>query len=233
MKKVISMLLAMLLVAAVSASAFAEELKGGDGWSVTFTTADKMASTFSTGAMSDAIKGIQPGDAITITVALKNDNASETDWYMTNKVLHSLEDRSHKNTKGGAYTYRLTYRGPGGERTLYDSDTVGGDSVGPGGVGLHEATGALQNYFYLDSLKTGQSGTITLYVALDGETQGNSYQDTLADLQMNFAVEKVGNRKVVKTGDETRLLPLYVAMLGSGVPLLVMSVQDLRRRREG
>ena len=105
--------------------------------------------------------------------------------------------------------------------------------MGPGGVGLHEATGALQNYFYLDSLKTGQSGTITLYVALDGETQGNSYQDTLADLQMNFAVEKVGNRKVVKTGDETRLLPLYVAMLGSGVPLLVMSVQDLRRRREG
>ena len=26
-------------------------------------------------------------------------------------------------------------------------------------------------------------------MALDGETQGNSYQDTLADLQMNFAVE--------------------------------------------
>ena len=32
-------------------------------------------------------------------------------------------------------------------------------------------------------------GIITLEVALDGETQGNSYQDTLADLQMNFAVE--------------------------------------------
>ena len=26
-------------------------------------------------------------------------------------------------------------------------------------------------------------------MALDGETQGNDYQDTLADLQMNFAVE--------------------------------------------
>ena len=30
---------------------------------------------------------------------------------------------------------------------------------------------------------------ITLEVALDGETQGNDYQDTLADLQMEFAVE--------------------------------------------
>lgn len=232
MKKILSALLAVVLAATMAASAYAEELQGSEGWAVSFTTADKMASNFSSSVMDDEVKGIQPGDAITFTVTLRNDNSSETDWYMTNKVLHSLEDRSHAGTKGGAYAYRLTYRGPGGTRTLYDSDTVGGEQIGQGGEGLHEATGALQNYFYLDTLKRGQTGVVTLRVALDGETQGNSYQDTLADLQMNFAVEKIG--KVVKTGDETRLWPLYVLMLGSGALLLVLSVRDLRqRKREG
>lgn len=33
---------------------------------------------------------------------------------------------------------------------------------------------------------------VTLKVVLDGETQGNTYQNTLASLQMNFAVEKAG-----------------------------------------
>ncbi|GFI58845.1 hypothetical protein IMSAG025_02309 [Muribaculaceae bacterium] len=33
---------------------------------------------------------------------------------------------------------------------------------------------------------------VTLKVVLDGETQGNTYQNTLASLQMNFAVEKTG-----------------------------------------
>ena len=57
------------------------------------------------------------------------------------------------------------------------------------GEGLKEATSSLKEYFYLDTLSRNQSGVITLEVALDGETQGNDYQDTLADLQMEFAVE--------------------------------------------
>ena len=42
---------------------------------------------------------------------------------------------------------------------------------------LHEATDALEDFFYLDSQTTGQQGTIRLRVSLDGETQGNSYQN--------------------------------------------------------
>ena len=78
---------------------------------------------------------------------------------------------------------------------MFDSDTVGGeydsvdDMLTHMGEGLHSATNALKDYFYLDTIHNGEGGYITLEVALDGETQGNDYQDTLADLQMNFAVE--------------------------------------------
>ena len=66
---------------------------------------------------------------------------------------------------------------------------VGGDSVSQAGEGLHEATDALKDWFYLDTLESGQNGVLTLHIMLDGETQGNDYQDTLAELKMRFAIE--------------------------------------------
>ena len=173
---------------------------------------------------------------------------------MTNKVLYSLEDRSKNSaTGGGAYTYTLTYKGHDGEtRTLFDSDTVGGENESAAGEGLHGATNALKDYLYLDTLAKGESGTITLEVALDGETQGNDYQDTLADLQMNFAVElnESGNgggsrrrteessssatrrRQVVRTGDETDLTPFVLASTVSGSLLFLFAVYSQVQRRK-
>lgn len=60
-----------------------------------------------------------------------------------------------------------------------------------------------------------------LTVALDGETQGNDYQNTLADLQVNFAVQlndtatpnqpSKNTSTWVKTGDDTNLVPYFIA----------------------
>lgn len=176
----------------------AETFYGDESWNVTFSSANEMMSSFSTADINDVVGGMQPGDNVIITLKLKNENPTATDWYMQNEVLYSLEDRSaNKETGGGAYTYRLFYTDKSGTvETLFDSDTVGGengetvdDMLSGMGEGLHGATNALKDYFYLDTVQNGEGGTITLEVALDGETQGNSYQDTLADLQMNFAVE--------------------------------------------
>ena len=49
----------------------------------------------------------------------------------------------------------------------------------------------MDEFFYLDRLASGENGKIGLTVALDGETQGNGYQNTLAKLQLAFAVEPV------------------------------------------
>lgn len=238
-RKVFVCLLCLALMLGLSVSAGAESFTGGDNWRVAFTQEHAMESTFRTAELDDAVSGLQPGDDITFTLRLSNDSEAVTDWYMTNRVLYSLEDRStNAATAGGAYTYFLSYTNAAGEENvLFSSDTVGGEHVSEAGEGLHEATDALQDFFYLDTLSGSQAGTIVLRVALEGETQGNDYQDTLADLAMNFAVELKeaapepgAPRIIVKTGDDRNLLPYYVAMAVSGVLLLILAIDNVRRR---
>lgn len=171
------------------ASVYAEDYTGGQGWKVEFTGSG-LESSFTSSDISDAVYALQPGDSVTLSLTLENGDSQGTDWYMSNEVLSSLED-SQKMARGGAYTYRLAYTGSSGEeRILYSSENVGGEKDSDAGEGLHEATDSLEEFFYLDRLVPGGDGIVTLKVELDGETQGNTYQNTLASLQMNFAVEK-------------------------------------------
>ncbi len=224
----------------------AETLYGESGWQVSFTEEEMLESNFGASDLDDAISGLQPGDNIIFTLHLKNEHKEAADWYMTNKVLYSLEDRSaNSGTSGGAYTYVLTYIDKDKkEQVLFSSDTIGGESVSRESreeQGLHEATNALKDFFYLDTLRQGQDGTLMLEIALDGETQGNAYQNTLADLQMNFAValggtdsEPGGSKrtKIVKTGDETELIPYLAAMGISGFLLLLLGIYSRKQHKK-
>ncbi len=231
-RKIISFFALLALMCFFAGGVFAKTFRGEDDWHVEFTPEAKMVSTFSTADMDDLILGMQPGDDAIITLKLKNEHRETTNWYMTNKVLSSLEDRS-KTASGGAYTYTLTYVGMDGEEdVLFDSDTVGGENDHQNGEGLNQVTDALEDYFFLDTLKTGESGTITLRVALDGETQGNSYQDTLADLQMNFAVELAENTTTVVTTGDNDLMPYIIAAAVAGVLLLSFAVYSVYSRRQ-
>ena len=117
----------------------------------------------------------------------------------------------------------------------------------------------MEDYFYLDRLDKNETGTVELEVGLEGETQGNAYQNTLAKLQLNFAVEKVskktkvekGENKVVKktmtgksstirkkavtspkTGDTMHALLFSAIALVSGIVVLIIAVLAVKRRRE-
>lgn len=249
-KRLLSLVLGVFLLVGVPLTAHAETTHGGP-WKVTFTEESKMESTFTSTEMAHVISGMQPGDETVAAIRLTNKNNASTEWYMANKILSSLED-SVKGASGGAYTYRLAYTAPDGTQTvLFSSDTVGG-SGNKAGEGLHGVSGALADYIYLGTLANGQKGTVELTVALDGETQGNSYQDTLADLSMNFAVElsnNNGNRnpggstsgdgsgtrgssaQVVKTGDETDLALWLGLMAVSGILLLGLGFFGLAQRK--
>lgn len=246
-KKIFGLLLSMSLLSFTALPVCAETSYGDPNWGVTFTADKEMESNFKSSNLDEAIYGLQPGDNAVITVALKNEYDTNTSWYMTNEVLYSLEDRSNNDaTGGGAYTYILTYTDHEGvETTLYDSSNVGGDDEQS--EGLHEATDSLEDYFYLDSLTRGEAGKVTLEVALDGETQGNDYQDTLADLQMNFAVEldadvppgtppgttpPATTTDLVKTGDEINQTPFFIAAVASGCLFLILFIVSIRERRK-
>lgn len=73
-------------------------------------------------------------------------------------------------------------------------------------------------------MEPGENGTVNLTVGLDGESQGNIYQDTLAKLMMNFAVEDNSNPTTpnpptyntpprVKTGDVWSAASIFTFML--------------------
>ena len=241
-----------LLVAIAPITAHAEDFTGGDGWKVSFD-GKKMTSTFKNTDIDDEIYKLEPGDTVDLHLSLKNEYTKATDWYMTNEVLKSLED-SQSVAEGGAYSYILTYIGPDGTAdVLYSSEEVGGETKNASGEGLHQATNSLKDYFYLDRLKSGESGEITLKVKLEGETQGNAYQDTLAKLQMNFAVELVdesstppsggdnpsdkqgtssGRAKTVKTGDNSRILLFSILALVAGLICAGTAIYNVRQRKK-
>lgn len=236
-RKFLRPLLALAMAACLTVPAFAESYTGDAGWRVRFD-GNKMDSNFSSSDMDDLILAIQPGDDVTIEVALENAGGYATNWYMTNEVISSLED-SQSVAEGGAYTYTLTYTGPGGAvTTLYDSDAVGGEKESQAGQGLHEATDSLKDYFFLDTLANGQKAKVTLLVALEGETQGNAYQNTLAALQMNFATERAAetpspsSRVItsVKTGDESHMGLWVVLLICSAAAVVALLVFGKKSR---
>jgi len=279
-KRIFSFLLIVLMIQMLLVSVSAQTFYGKEGWKVVFTPEEEMQSNFSTADWNDPISGLQPGDDVYLTVDLTNEHQETTDWYMENEIIKSLEDQSsNENTHGGAYTYELYYDSTSGvHRDLFSSDTVGGESVleteQKRREGLNEATNNLEEYFYLDTLPNGQGGTVTLHVALDGETQGNDYQDTLAQLRLRFAVELGATSptptpsntptptpsssvtptpstsvtptptsrvtptptptttRVVKTGDETDLIPYLVVMAVSGLLFLALAIYSLHKRRQ-
>lgn len=249
-KKILCLVMAAVMTAGTSIPVFAEHIQGNKSWVVDFN-GNKMNSSFNSSELSSEIYKLLPGDSIELQVGVKNSGSDETDWYMTNEIIQSLEE-SQSVAEGGAYIYNLTYVNHANKSTvLYSSETVGGEGSGQAGEGLHQATDSLEDYFYLDRLAQGQSGSVHLTVALDGETQGNAYQDTLAKLQMNFAVEKVSNpveyqtgetttltkrkRHIVrtspKTGDTTHILAFCAVALVSGLVLLFLGIRIIQKNR--
>ena len=246
MKKLIIYFLTAIMLLGTSMTVSAEHYYGAEGWEVSFD-GKEMISNFADSQMTDTIREIQPGDDVLFQVNLKNQHSGATDWYMTNEVISTLEE-SVNVAEGGAYSYLLKYYDVNGKETiLYDSEVVGGEEdTTLEGEGLHQATNALEEYYYLDRIENGETGLITLLVALEGETQGNDYQDTLAQLKMNFAVELVKTpsiitvtpppsepiliTNVVKTGDESKVLLFSVLALVSGIGLLIVSLSLIKRR---
>ena len=236
MRKIISAVMAAALAFAVlPVAAMAESIPHPGDWRVTYTSDGKMTDNYSASEYVDAVSGLQPGDDITFAITLSHENDSNADWYIANDVVKTLEENSEAS--GSAYEYRLTYTNPSGQvSTLYDSEVVGGDE----GNGLADATNALEDYIGLGQLSKGQTAKVELRVALDGETEGNAYFDTLARLKLKFAVEpepeptRRTERRTVQTGDETRsrLFPLYVIMAVSGVALAGLATYGVIERRK-
>lgn len=174
------------MVLCVPFPSMAETISNEKPYEVSFT-GKAMEANFTAGDLDQVIYSMEPGDEARITIEVANKADQTSDWYMENAILKSLEDASDM-ARGGAYGYYLSYEdAQGKEEVIFDSQKVGGD----GAEGLHQAGNSLEEYFYMDRLAPGETGTVRLKVLLEGETQGNAYQNTLAKLQMSFGTELV------------------------------------------
>ena len=99
MKRTMRTVLLVLLLAVFPASVFAD-----DAGSVTYD-GENLVSDYNAIDVSD----LQPGDSQTYTIKVQNDGDEETDWWLSNEVVQSLEDSTEAS--GGAYTYILQYNG--------------------------------------------------------------------------------------------------------------------------
>lgn len=231
-KKLFSLLLMLALVLSLGTVAYADSITIPGG-TVTFTSSKVLTNTYANEEVHNALSKLQPGDDATATVTIKNENSVTTDWYFKSDVFESLEDKAENlGAKAGGYSYKLTYSGPGGDLTLFDSENLGGTNTS-GGVGLHQAADALKDYSYLDTLAYGQTGSVTLYVKIDGAAQHDDYQDTNALFDMRFAVdlredlptsETPNPQKIIKTGDESNV-GLYIGLTAvSGMFVLLLAL---------
>ena len=256
-RKIISILCLICLICSISATAYAQSAQttigtvwfNADGKTMSNDFQKNLTDANVETALKERLRSLQPGDDVTFTINLRNDYSKSTNWYMTNKIVSSLEEGTAKD---GDYTYHLWYKNntSGKSTEIFDSNRIGG-VIGDAEVtssGLMEINDAMkedytarngEKYFYLDNLSRGQGGQVFLTIELDGETQGNDYQDRLADLKMNFAVqviEQSGNTTTTsrgtapKTGDEHNLLPYYIAMIISGLLFLYFALDSYTDR---
>ena len=246
-KKILASLLltVVILIGAVPMQVLAEDSEVK--WTVMFDSNARMRSNYKSEVVNEAVAGMQPGDSVTFTVSTLSQYAKPTDWYLRNDAIKSLEESTAAaKAAGGAYSYVLKYKDntTNKEVVLYDSDTVGGDAHKEG---LKSATTSLNDWQYLGSLtKDGKGGTITLKMTLEGETQGNRYQDTVADVILQLGVEiqtqkKTTERKVIttrgranrpKTGDTNRMILYAAVAAAAGIILLVYAILAIKRRKE-
>jgi hypothetical protein len=235
MKKVL-IYISLFLMALSGLSRHVEAQAYSKNYEVVFD-GSQITSDFSAAALRDYLSGFEPGDNVTLTFDLINNSDKQVEWYMYN---HSKAfEESRKSAKGAIYQYRLTYSAA--DEALYDSDKVGGEeSKQP--IGINEATDSLAGFFLLSAFAPNEKQTVTIYMALDGETQTNTYQDTLSDLIVNFAVEEIKepdpeNRHeeriiyIPYTGD-TSNITLYLLIEAFSVLLLIVAILLYHRYRK-
>lgn len=235
-KKITVLLLALMMTLAMAQIAFAEA-NTYDGGTYSYN-GSTITNSKANAAIDNEIAGLQPGDEMTFTFTYKNDSDESTEWYLENTVVKTLEEQS--SAANGGYTYELVNNGKKeGPVTIFSSNAVAGDNnenPDKKNTGLKTATDATGDWLYIDTLAAGQSGTTTLKVALDGESQANNYQTTNGQLRINYAVaetpeEDVVVYKTVKTGDETNIA-LMAAIFVGALLLLILAILSYRKDRK-
>ena len=245
---VLALMIAMIAGSALSVSA--EHYDYTDEDFHCYFQNGSMETNYDGKKIAQRVEDLQPGDDMTFRVVYENRSNDTTDWYMENQIAKTLEDTRERTAiagideegaEYGGYSYELIHVDKNDkEDVLFNSkglNKVFGsekDEKVTGKEGLKQATNALEDWFYIQTLDPGESGEVILKVALEGETEVNDYMDTDGELNVRFAVEvpKPGKRKIVKTGDYTNITRWVAIMMAAAVLLIILAIFSKKKDRE-
>lgn len=245
-KKLLTLVMAAAVFCSMGMSALAADC------AVTFTADNKLEYSGTLGTEEQGVvlgnfDQVAPGDSITQTITLKNDNSLSVDFYMNAETLTALEEAvaQGQTANGAAYAVKLE----AGDTVVYDSN-VGGYSASQqaDNAGLKRMNDALKDYIMVGTLSKGESKEIRMTIDFDGEAMDNTtggvdYSNTLGKIAFNFMVSYeepeapvIIYKEVTQEEEPTvitkivdQIIPLApktgdVAMIGIAAAVLVIGV---------
>ncbi|MBR5637791.1 MAG: hypothetical protein IKW81_12755 [Pseudobutyrivibrio sp.] len=173
-------------------------------WDVTYD-GSQLESNYDVSSLEakENILKVMPGDTITYEATYHNNSGASADFYLNTDIIDSLEDGN--DASGGAYTFELSYKLGGAETYIYKDDTV---------AGLHQVKDKIEKdladedktFFKVGTLSNGDEGVVVLKVILDGNTQDSSYMKAVANINLEFGVEKTPAPKTVTGTSSTNVV---------------------------
>lgn len=190
-KKLLTLVMAAAVFCAMSVSALAADT------AVTFTADNKLEYSGAVGSDEQGVvlgsfDQVAPGDSITQTITLKNNNSLAVDFYMSAETLTALEEAVAQGQTAGGAAYAIKLEA--GDDTIYDSN-LGGYSAGQqaDNAGLKNMNEALKDYIMVGTLANGETKDIRMTIDFDGEAMDNTaggvdYSNALGKIAFNFMV---------------------------------------------
>lgn len=244
-KKIISIAFALVLLLGMTGVVSAADS------SINYLGNNKFETNFTTDGFLNTFANLVPGDQKEESIVLSNNSDKTIDYYMSTEVAKAFED-IEGIAGGAAYAVKLSVVKDGTEKVIYgngeDAAVIGGNESG-----LNVLDSSLSDNLMVATLKKGESATVKLSIALEGEGMGSAYNAAINDFEkvageldfeffvveqeFNAPAEKEANNITVSmggitTGDYAPIKTLFTVVIAAAAVVTVCVVIKGRRKNE-